>query len=127
MKLGYVILFVTDVRKTIEFWEKAFGLQRKMIVEADAYGELDTGATTLGFAQQAFMRDSLPFRAAGAGEPPPPYEVALVTDDVEGAQARALKAGATLVQKPTKKPWGQVVAHVRDLDGNLVELCTPMG
>lgn len=127
MKLGYVILFVADVRKTIEFWEKAFGLQRKMIVESDAYGELDTGGTTLGFAQQTFQRDSLPFRAAVAGEPPPPYEVALVTDDVEGAQARALKAGATLVQKPTKKPWGQVVAHVRDLDGNLVELCTPMG
>jgi lactoylglutathione lyase len=28
---------------------------------------------------------------------------------------------------PTKKPWGQTVAYVRDLDGHLVELCTPMG
>jgi hypothetical protein len=33
-------------------------------------------------------------------------------------------ARATLVLKPKKKPWGQIVAYVRDLDGNLVELCT---
>jgi catechol 2,3-dioxygenase-like lactoylglutathione lyase family enzyme len=128
MRLGYTILYVADVRKTIEFWEKAFGLERKMIVESNAYGELETGATTLGFAQHAFLRESLPsgFRAPIAGEPPPPFEIALITDDVEGAQARALKAGATLVQKPVKKPWGQIVAYVRDLDGNLVELCTAM-
>jgi catechol 2,3-dioxygenase-like lactoylglutathione lyase family enzyme len=126
MRLGYTILFVADVRKTIEFWERAFGLEPKMIVESEAYGELDTGATKLGFCQQAFLREQLPFRASVEGEAPPPFEVALVTDDVEKAQARALAAGAKLVQKPTRKPWGQVVAHVRDLDGNLVELCTPM-
>jgi catechol 2,3-dioxygenase-like lactoylglutathione lyase family enzyme len=29
------------------------------------------------------------------------------------------------VAAPTTKPWGQVVAFVRDKDGIVVELCTP--
>jgi lactoylglutathione lyase len=31
------------------------------------------------------------------------------------------------VMKPTVKPWGQTVAYVRDLNGTLVELGTPVG
>jgi lactoylglutathione lyase len=128
MKLGYTVLYVANVTRTIEFWEKAFGFKRRMIVENEVYGELDTGATTLGFAAHAFVRETIPggFRAAADGEPPPPFEVALVTDDVAAAQVRAVAAGAKLVMKPTQKPCGQMVAYVRDLDGNLVELCTPM-
>ena len=38
----------------------------------------------------------------------------------------AIAAGATLVEKPKTKPWGQTVAYVRDPDGFLVEICTPM-
>jgi hypothetical protein len=36
-------------------------------------------------------------------------------------------AGALPAAEPVRKPWGQTVAYVRDLDGFLVELCTPMG
>jgi len=129
MKLGYAILYVADVKKTIEFWEEAFGLSRRMLSEHGEYGELDTGTTTLSFASHQYIRGALPsvFGPSPAGQAPPPFEIALTTDDVEGAQARALRAGAELVLEPTRKPWGQIVAYVRDRDGNLVELCTPMG
>jgi uncharacterized glyoxalase superfamily protein PhnB len=40
---------------------------------------------------------------------------------------RAVAAGAALVTPPAQKPWGQTVAHVRDLNGVLIEICTPMG
>ena len=39
---------------------------------------------------------------------------------------RAVKAGATAVSEPAAKPWGQTVAYLRDKDGHLVELCTPL-
>ena len=39
---------------------------------------------------------------------------------------RALKAGAASVTPPETKPWGQTVAYVRDNNGFLVELCTPL-
>ena len=128
MKLGYTILYVKDVKKSLEFWERAFGLQRRMLDDKGLYAELDTGPTTLAFVTQSYVRDSIPggFRAPQSDEAPPPFEVALVTDDVAAAQDKAVAAGARKVLPPTKKPWGQTVAYVRDCDGNLVELCTPM-
>lgn len=55
------------------------------------------------------------------------FEVALVTDDVATAHARAVEAGARELAAPVQKPWGQVVSYVRCPDGILVELCTPIG
>jgi len=67
MQFGYNFVYVRDVNTSIDFFERAFGLER------------------------------------------------------------AVAAGATLLNPPKTKPWGQTVASVRCPDGTLVELCTPMG
>jgi lactoylglutathione lyase len=56
----------------------------------------------------------------------PTSEIALVTHDVAGALKRALDAGAALVQAPQDMPWGQTIAYVGDINGFLVEICTPV-
>lgn len=40
---------------------------------------------------------------------------------------KAVNAGATEVKAPTEKPWGQTLSYVRDLNGFLVEICSPIG
>jgi len=50
MKLGYTILYVPDVAASLDFFERAFGLQRRFLHESGTYGELETGSTTLSFA-----------------------------------------------------------------------------
>ncbi len=60
-------------------------------------------------------------------ERPAGAEVGLVTDDVDALYKQAVAAGALATLEPTVKPWGQTVAYVRDLDGFLVELCSPVG
>ena len=129
MKLGYVLLYVPDVKRSVDFYKRAFALELTFMNEAATYAALKTGETTLGFVAHGFIRESLPgsFRPAQHDEAPPPFEIAFTTDDVAAAQDRAVAAGARRVLAPTKKPWGQTVAYIRDLDGNLVELCTPMG
>ncbi|CDL84349.1 VOC family protein [Xenorhabdus szentirmaii] len=37
MKLGYIIIYVESVSKTVEFYEKAFGFQRKFIISIISY------------------------------------------------------------------------------------------
>jgi len=86
------------------------------------------GATALGFTAEAFMEKSgVPFTQLRTAATPPAIEIAFVTDDVAAAVARAVAAGATIVTPLERKPWGQIVAVVRDRDGVLVELCTKMG
>ncbi len=129
MQLGYTIVYVPDVAASLAFFEQAFGLRRKFLHESGTYGELDTGATTLSFAAHAL--GDLNFAGghvhADTSAQPLGFEIALVTDDVQAAHARAVAAGAREMAAPTAKPWGQVVSYVRCPDGVLVELCTPVG
>jgi len=53
-------------------------------------------------------------------------EIAFATAHVQKTFDAAVKAGAKEVKAPEKKPWGQTVGYVRDLNGFLVEICTPM-
>ncbi len=128
MKLGYTILYVQDVPRSVAFYEDAFGLNRKFVHEAGMYAEMDTGGTTLSFAANGLAKSNLAcsFRENRLSESPGGFEIALVTDDVSAAYERALSAGATAVSPPAAKPWGQVCAFVRDKDGIVVELCTPV-
>ena len=130
VSLGYVILYVGDVSASLTFYERAFGLSRRFFNEDNgkAYGELETGAARLAFASLELAREHLgqDIIAASPDKAPLGVEIALVTPDVPALYAQGLKAGATAVSEPTAKPWGQTVAYLRDLDGHLVELCTPL-
>ena len=113
----------------MEFYEKVFGLSPKFVSDKAEYGELDTGNTILAFANSEFIRNQLHggFVESRISAPPLGCEIAFATDDVQGLFDAAVKAGAQKVKEAEQKPWGQTVAYVRDLDGFLVEICTPMG
>jgi catechol 2,3-dioxygenase-like lactoylglutathione lyase family enzyme len=125
MQFGYTILYVDDVPATLAFYGKAFGLSTRYTHESGSYGELETGATALAFVSHALLR-----QIGKTPQPPmldkPASEVAFVTDDVAAAVKRAVDAGATPVQDATAMPWGQTIAYVGDLNGFLVEICTPV-
>lgn len=129
MKFAYTIIYVTDVAASLAFFDNAFGLKTRFIHESGAYGELDTGQTTLAFASHTLGNSNLPngYVAADASPLPLGTEIALVTDDVAAAHQRAILAGALSLKAPIQKPWGQTVAYVRCPDGTLVELCSPVG
>lgn len=129
MQFGYTIVYVRDVNASLDFFERAFGLQRAFVSEGGEFGTLATGATALAFCRHDVARDSVGRDYVTAEDSPRPLgmEVGLVTPDVPAACERAVAAGATLLNPPQTKEWGQTVAYVRCPDGTLVELCTPMG
>lgn len=129
MRFGYTILYVEDVPRAIDFYERAFGLVRRFVTDDATYGEMDTGDTTLSFARHTLAGESIPggYRRNDPAEQPAGVEIGFVTDDVPAAWDTALAAGATVVSPPETKPWGQTVAYVRDPEGMLVEICTPVG
>jgi len=125
MQLAYTILYVEDVPQTLAFYAKAFGLNQRFLHEGGDYGELETGATRLAFSSRKLMRE-LGKKPASANADAPCFEIAFTTDDVEAAIDRAVAAGARLMQPPKSMPWGQTIAYIADLEGFLIELCTPM-
>jgi lactoylglutathione lyase len=129
MKFGYTIIYVKNVSSSLAFFERAFGFSQKFLHESGTYGELDTGATTLAFAEHSLGASNLPsgYVAADSSEQPLGIEIAFITDLVEAAHQNAIAAGAVEIAVPKVKPWGQTVSYVRSPDGMLIELCTPVG
>jgi uncharacterized glyoxalase superfamily protein PhnB len=128
MRYGYTIVYVADVAATLAFYEQAFGLARRFLHESGQYGELDTGTTVLAFSRHDLAGTLFPggYTAVQPDQPPTGVELGLVTEDVATAYERAVEAGALPLLPPAQKPWGQVVGYVRDLNGVLIELCSPM-
>ena len=129
IKFAYTILYVKDVGKTIEFYEKAFGLTRKFVTPENDYGELLVGETTLSFASITLANSNLTdgFIESNLENKPFGIEIGFTTENVEATVKNAVEAGAVIIENPKTKPWGQVVSYVRDLDGFIIEICTSMG
>jgi uncharacterized glyoxalase superfamily protein PhnB len=127
MKFGCTLLIVSDVDKSLKFYESAFDLKRKFYhLEGDqGYGELDTGATTLGFVSHGQAKsEGLDFELPNLAGPAPALLVGIVVGDVQEAYDKAVSKGASPISPPQAKPWGETLAYVRDVDGFLVTLGT---
>lgn len=125
MKLGYTIIYVQDVLETVSFYEKALTLKKKFIHESQNYAEMETGTTTLGFASLEMAESSgLTIRPNRVDLPSAGFELAFMTKDVEKSFQWAVSQGAHAVCTPVKKPWGQVVGYIKDINGILIELCS---
>lgn len=125
MIFRYTILYVADVKATLDFYRRAFGLETGFLHDSGDYGELETGDTRLAFSSVELMKQ-LGKSPAAADPKRPVFEIAFETDDVPGALRRAVDAGATLVQGAEKMQWGQTVSYVSDPNGCLVEICSPV-
>lgn len=122
---SYTILYVANVEETIDFYIKAFGFSQKLITPEKDYAELETGGTTLAFADYSVAEyNGIDISKSDASTPPPAFEITFITDDIDSTFKQAIEAGAIVVKEPAQKPWGQIVGYVRDINGFLVELCT---
>jgi lactoylglutathione lyase len=124
-RLGYVILWVEDVDAALRFYTETLGFAQK--ARHGDYVELDTGPTTLGLVARTFIREHLHLELPPVGQGSSEIAVVVPRDQVAGAFEAALAGGATLLQRPTEQPWGQIVSYVRDPDGHVVEICSPVG
>ncbi|MBP6219187.1 MAG: VOC family protein [Oligoflexales bacterium] len=128
MKLGYALFYVDDVEKTMDFYLSAFGIEKGFLHESKQYGEMVTGETKIGFVQhETAGSHGFEYERSHSTHKPFAFEIGFVTKDVEVAFKKAVNAGAEAISAPNTKPWGQVVSYVRDCNGFLVEICSPVG
>ncbi|MGE4281971.1 MAG: VOC family protein [Magnetospirillum sp.] len=126
MRLGYTILYVEDVTRSVDFYQRAFGLEVDFVHESGDFAQMATGQTALAFTSRGLMAQL--GKTPQAADPHQPcFEIALVCDDVAAALDHAVAAGAQLIQSPKRMDWGQDVAYVADPDGFWVEICSPVG
>lgn len=128
MKYAYTIFYVDDVAKTISFYENAFWFQKKFITPEGDYAELNSGETTIAFASTILgnLNFKKGFEKASIKKQPHGVEMAFTTEAIEADFKKAIASGAIEYEPITEKPWGQKVGYLRDLNGFLIEVCTPI-
>src|ERR1700679_891617 len=99
---SHTIFYVKDITKIIQFYEKAFDIQVKFVHETGLYAELDTGGTTLAFADEALGKENLPegYLPSDVAQKPSACEIVFTVVDVDKAYEEAIAAGAVALVPP---------------------------
>jgi lactoylglutathione lyase len=117
-QLGYVILFVRDLERSVAFYRDVIGLPFKL--QGDGYVEFATQGARFGLYDRNRLGE-----LTGQGTDPPDHpggEVVFLVEDVDAEAERLRAAGATILRGPVDRAWGHRTLHLEDPDGFVVEL-----
>ncbi len=116
LRLWYVNVYVSDLARSVEFFEKTLGLGLQFSDEKFGYASVDAGPVRMGLAQidpDDEQSRALVGRQTGVGFGVP---------DLKAAHAELEAAGVSFSMKPAKQPWGGFMALFADPDGNVFYL-----
>ena len=122
LKLTHVRLLVSDMAAMTAFYRDVMGFEVR--VDAGIYVELIAGDAFVGLYDRSLMAERVQLRGQ------PASDVVVLTfeaDDVDATTERLRSAGAEVVTDPhDEEAWVLRVAHVRDPEGNLLEINAPL-
>jgi lactoylglutathione lyase len=117
-RVGYVILFVGDLERSVGFYRDVVGLPFKL--QGDGYVEFATEGARFGLYDRGRLGELTGQDATAPGRPG--GEVVFLVEDVDAEASRLRAAGATILAGPLDRAWGHRTLHLEDPDGFVVEL-----
>lgn len=119
-RLGYAILFVSDLERAVAFYRDVIGLPLRFA--AEAYAEFAVEGAKFALFPRCELPSLIGIAAPSDPVPWPQGEIAFFVEDVDADHARLQAAGVRVLAPPTDRPWGERTLHVADPDGNVIEL-----
>jgi lactoylglutathione lyase len=117
MRLTHVRLLVEDFAASHRFYGTTLGLSTTW-PDDGSYAEFDAGGVMIAIFPRTEMDGAVTLRPSGDAA-----ALVIEVDDVDAAFTAAVERGGEAAAEPTDHPeWGLRTAHVRDPDGNIVEL-----
>ncbi|MFD7680657.1 VOC family protein [Streptomyces sp. NPDC060187] len=113
------VIVTADQDVLLGFYTKLFGAEESFRVPAEGpafYVGLRIGDSDLGLVTREDV-------ATGAASR---ILLSIDVDDVDETLARVAALGGSVSGGPNDMPWGQRVAHIKDPDGNPVNLTQPI-
>ncbi len=117
----FPILHVTDVDRSVRFYQDAFGFQEDLRwPEAGPreFAFLAMGTTGIGIGRAT--PPDLPDWPAGRGVGG--FQLCLYAEDTDAAAEHLVARGAAPVTAPRSMPWGERLAFFADPDGHLIHV-----
>ncbi|MEV7685537.1 VOC family protein [Streptomyces bungoensis] len=122
MELAQVRLLVTDFAACYRFYADVLGLRPQSGATTGPYEKFSPHAGSAGIALQDRAMMAGVLAEAGEGATGHRSLVVLRVDDLDATCARITSRGAALLHGPAPMTDRMRVAHLKDPEGNLVEL-----
>ena len=121
MLRAFPIVYVSDVRRSVAFYEQ-FGFAVRY--QHPSEGEPGYVKLARGVAEVGIVHERSPIDLIGAGKGRElRFELFVYVDDVD-AVVGSLPADVTVLRDADDMPWGERIAYIADPDGNPVVLAT---
>jgi lactoylglutathione lyase len=124
MKLSQIRLITNDINKSVAFYRDVMEFSLGTYAEEMQFASFNTGETKIEIFSRQQISDVL-------GEKNLPNDVesqsqfllCLAVDEIDEVCAGLKKKGVLFINEPQdRKDWNARVAHLRDPDGNVIEL-----
>ena len=120
-RISMVSLGVSDLEKSIEFYQNGLGFP--MIDSPPGVAFFNLNGSWLGLSERQALADDATVSSEGSGFRGMNLAHNVVSEqEVENVMKQALDAGATLVKPAQKSDWGGYHGYFADPDGHLWEV-----
>lgn len=107
-----IIIYVPDVKKTLDFYEKAFGWKPMVYDPEGTYGDVKAGDCNIGLVREDTAE--YPIHKNSIYDKPAGISIAIDSKDVLKDYNRAILNGAKSLVPPHPTYWSKLVAVVTD-------------
>lgn len=115
-KLFLVRVFTVDFNAALAFYRDVVGFPLGYVDHETGWAQFELGGAEIGLERcdpDDAETDSLVGRFVG---------VSIEVDDVMSVYETLADKGVEFVEPPEQQPWGGTLAHLKDLDGNVLTL-----
>src|SRR6266536_6019693 len=133
-RIDVLTIAVADLERALEFYRDGLGLETRGVTATEFVGDEVNAAGAIamfklqeGLILSLYPRTELAKDANVPLGPPKTGEFSIgqavaSKTEVDALLARAQAAGATITDRPHRRPWGIYSGYVRDPDGHLWEI-----
>jgi len=117
MKIGFVTVFVTDFDKSLDFYTKTLGMEIDY-TDKKNWAQFKSGEDV----SLAIEKCAPDYAEQGSKMVGRFVGVTLMVDNIEEQYNRLVAKGVEFTGRPEKQHWGGTLAHLKDLEGNVLTL-----
>ena len=117
MKIGFVTVFVANFDKALDFYTKTLGMEIDYTDKVN-WAQFKSGED-VSLAIEKCDPDHVEQGSKLVGRF---VGVTLMVDDIEEQYNRLVAKGVEFTGRPEKQYWGGILAHLKDLEGNVLTL-----
>ncbi|MEA2507389.1 MAG: hypothetical protein QOH48_2007 [Actinomycetota bacterium] len=128
MELTDVRLLAKDFRSCLNFYRDVLGLEVGQEVPEEVYAELKAGGVRISIYRHELMAEVVPGLGKTSSDGRQDgYLLNMRVDDIDSCHEQLTSHGVKFETEPhDQDAWGIRVAHLRDPEGNLIEIYSPI-